>query len=297
MERGEGWGMAAAALSSLIGGTAVATTRFVVAGLEPLPLVLLRFAIGATCLLPLLLLRPAAGPRGRDLALTLLLGVWFFALFPWLFTLSLARTTAARGALALSTLPILTLVVAALAGMERFTGFKLAGVVVALAGVTLALSGRLVAAPTTAWLGDLLMVATALCGAVYNVAVRPLLRRYDALVITGYGMAAGALALLVSVPLFSDFRGIVALSGTTWIAVIYLGIAGAAVTFMLWSWGLSRTTPTRVAITVALNPVGASLLGIVLLEEPVPPRLVLGLLAVIAGILLASRGGAAVARR
>jgi drug/metabolite transporter (DMT)-like permease len=67
-----------------------------------------------------------------------------------------------------------------------------------------------------------------------------------------------------------------------------IGIIGAALTFWLWSYGLEHTMPTRVAITVTLNPVMAMALAVPLLGEAISPRLVIGLLGVVAGIALAA---------
>ena len=71
------------------------------------------------------------------------LGVLYFALFPILFNASLIFTTAARGALALSTLPLLTMVVGAALGSEALTMRKSVGVVIATLGVALALLSNL----------------------------------------------------------------------------------------------------------------------------------------------------------
>jgi drug/metabolite transporter (DMT)-like permease len=63
---------------------------------------------------------------------------------------------------------------------------------------------------------------------------------------------------------------------------------GGAVTFFLWIWALEHTTPSRVAITVTMNPVAAVILGALVLAEPVTWRLLLGLAAIIAGITAAN---------
>jgi drug/metabolite transporter (DMT)-like permease len=59
--------------------------------------------------------------------------------------------------------------------------------------------------------------------------------------------------------------------------------AGGAVTFFLWIWALEHTTPSRVAITVTMNPVAAVILGALVLSEPVTWRPLAGLAAIIAG--------------
>ena len=51
---------------------------------------------------------------------------------------------------------------------------------------------------------------------------------------------------------------------------------------------LERATPTRVATTMTVNPIAAGLLATQLVGEPITPNLVLGLVAVFAGIWIAT---------
>jgi drug/metabolite transporter (DMT)-like permease len=73
-----------------------------------------------------------------------------------------------------------------------------------------------------------------------------------------------------------------------WIAGIYLGIGGGALAFILWVLALQRASPTRVAATMTINPLAAGLLATQLVGEPITPNLVLGLVAVFAGIWIAT---------
>jgi drug/metabolite transporter (DMT)-like permease len=73
-----------------------------------------------------------------------------------------------------------------------------------------------------------------------------------------------------------------------WIAGLYLGIAGGALAFILWVLALERASPTRVANTMTVNPVAAGLLATQLVGEPITPNLVVGLIAVFAGIWIAT---------
>ena len=66
---------------------------------------------------------------------------------------------------------------------------------------------------------------------------------------------------------------------------------GAALTFYLWAFALERTTPTRVAISVTVNPITASLFGAVLLDEPLRWNLMVGIAAVFIGIFAATTAG------
>ncbi|HEV2675769.1 MAG TPA: DMT family transporter [Aliidongia sp.] len=282
-------GVAAAAASSLIGGLSLVTIRLVVGTTDPILLALFRYGIGALCL-ALLLLRPGFRlPATRDWPQIVLLGGLFFALFPTLLNLALVHTTASRGALALSSLPLLTLAIAALTGVERLTGRKFAGIALAIAGVAVALGGGAADLDRGYWRGDLIMVAAALTGAIYNVVARPAIARHGALGFTTLAMAAGALLLLLALPFGGPLGPRLPQDATGWSAIGFLGIVGGAATFWLWSAGLARTTPTRVAVTVALNPVSAMLVGSLWLGEPIGPALLCGLGAVVAGILVATR--------
>ena len=170
MEWDEGWGVVAAVLSSGLGGTSIGATRYLVDAIDPLAIGSFRFGIGFLLLLPVALLQGDHWPARRDWPGVAGLGVLYFALFPILFNASLIFTTAARGALALSTLPLLTMVVGAAIGSEALTARKSTGVLIAMLGVAVALLSGLSSAPAGAWRGDLLMVARrALHGALQRL--------------------------------------------------------------------------------------------------------------------------------
>lgn len=286
----EGLGVAAALASSTLGGTSVVATRSLMGALDPATLGVFRFGIGCALLLPVVLVLRSPWPPRRDLPAAALLGLLFFAAFPFLFNAALAHTTAARGALALSTQPLLTLAVGAALGVEPLSPRKAAGVLLAMAGVALALGAGLADAPPGAWRGDLLMVGAAGCGALYSVWSRPLVRRSSPLSFSALGMAAGACGL-AALALSTRPAALPVLDPAGWAAVLYLGVVGGAVTFFLWVFALGRTTPTRVAISVAVNPVVAALLGILTLGEPLGWPLLAGLAAVAVGIGLAATDG------
>jgi drug/metabolite transporter (DMT)-like permease len=101
-------------------------------------------------------------------------------------------------------------------------------------------------------------------------------------------MGAGAAALIVVGLLTGSVAVLESLNTPQWIAGIYLGVGGGALAFILWVMALERATPTRVASTMTVNPIAAGLLAAQLVGEPITPNLVVGLLAVFAGIWIAT---------
>jgi drug/metabolite transporter (DMT)-like permease len=282
-------GVLAAIVSSALGGTAAALTRYTIHASDPVTLAAFRFGIGSLLIVPLALALHSKWPRGRDWIAVALLGLAFFSFFFVLYNVAMSYTTAARGSLALSVLPLTTMLVAAILGREKLTMRKSAGVLIAIGGVALALYTGLADAPPDAWRGDLVMAAATLCMALYNVWSRPLMTRSSMLGFLaagmGFGAAASVLMATISGGFASAWQGF---ASPQWTAVVFLGVFGGAAAFYLWVFALERTTPTRVANTMTVNPIAASLLGAALIGEPLGANLVLGVAAVAAGIWIAS---------
>jgi drug/metabolite transporter (DMT)-like permease len=280
-------GAAAAVLSSALGGTAIAVTRFIVGALDPLAIGAFRFGIGFVLLMPIAFAARAVWPAPRDWPGVFALGLLYFALFPLLFNWSLAFTTSARAALALSTAPVLTMVVGAGLRVEALTARKTAGVVIATAGVGLALLSGFAQAPQGAWKGDLLMVGAALCMSFYNVWSKPFIRSSAPIPYATMGMAAGGICLTVTAWIGNSFEPVASFHAPQWLAVLYIGIFGGALLFFLWAFALARSTPTQVAVSVTVNPIVASIVATILLGEPLSWNIVLGLVTVFIGIWIA----------
>ena len=149
------------------------------------------------CLLPVALLLRVRWPPRSDWPAVAALGLCFFGLFFVLYNIAVSFTTAARASLALSTLPLQTMVVGALLGIEPLTKRKSVGVGIAVLGVAAALVSGLSAAPPGAWRGELIMIGAVLCMAFYNVWSRPFIQRSSALGFLTVGMGAGAAALIL----------------------------------------------------------------------------------------------------
>jgi drug/metabolite transporter (DMT)-like permease len=285
---GEWLGVIIAVVSSALGGTAAAVTRYLVGSADPLTLSILRWGIGFLCVLPVALALRVRWPARADWPGVALLGFAFYGLFFILYNLAVGYTTAARASLALSTLPLQTMIVGAVLGIERLSARKTAGVLVAVLGVCAALASGLAKAPGGAWRGELIMAGAVLCMAFYNVYSRPFIQRSSALGFLAVGMGSGALALVIAGLLTGRVAVLESLGQAQWLAGIYLGVAGGALAFILWVLALQRASPTRVANTMTVNPIAAALLAQQLVGEPLTLDLLLGLVAVFAGIWMAT---------
>src|SRR3712207_3078163 len=134
--------------------------------------------------------------------------------------------------------------------------------------------------------GDGLMLVTALCGAAYGVLAQRAFARYDALTVTTYAMVLGTL-LLLPVALVEGLVGVLPQLDLQTVALLaFLGVFGGALGFFLWTFALTRLTPTQVAVYINLNPLVAMVLAAVLLAERLTIIFVVGFCAVLLGVLL-----------
>jgi drug/metabolite transporter (DMT)-like permease len=123
---------------------------------------------------------------------------------------------------------------------------------------------------------------------LYNVWSRRYIQRSSALGFLTAGMAVGGGALILISLLNGGAAQIAGLRGGGWVAALYLAAGGGALAFFLWVFALQHASPTRVANTMTINPLVAGVLAALILGEPVTLNLAVGLLAVFAGIWIAT---------
>jgi drug/metabolite transporter (DMT)-like permease len=282
---------AGAFVAAVLFGSSVVAVRVAVQEVPPLSLAVLRFGQGGLLLVLLLLLAGARDllcVRWRDLPLLILLGAVLFTVFPVTFNAGLRLVEASRGALILATIPIWSALLARMARSERLVPRQVVGIFLSLAGVGLALAER-----GLGWQGGLgtlagdgLMLLTALCGAAYGVLAQRALARYSALTVTTYAMVLGTV-LLVPAALVEGLVGVLPqLDLQTVALLVFLGVFGGALGFFLWTFALTRLTPTQVTVYINLNPLVAMVLAAVLLAEHLTIIFAAGFSVVVLGVLL-----------
>lgn len=255
----------------------------------------LRF-IGATVLL-------AAWCRWRGIALVragdplragLLAGLLFAGEFACIYV-GLKYTTASRMTLFLYTAPFWVAVLLPIfVKSERLFRWQWAGLVLAFAGVLVAMQGNGLAqgagdAPPLQWLGDALALAGGMLWGLTTVVIRSTrLVAIAAEKLLLYQLLFSA----ISLPLLSLALGEAWVWSFSAFAVTSLAIQivlGAVISFLAWMWLLGRYPATKMSAFVFLTPVFALVFGSLWLGEAVNLNLVAALALVALGIVLVSR--------
>ncbi len=290
MSREEGLAVLAGIVMGVLVGAAMVASRYVIVQTEPASLALLRYVIGSLGLIPPFLLIRWVRFAGRDLLPIALLGIGQFGILIALLNYGLQYIGSGLGALLFASFPLMTMVIAAGLRLEAMTLAKTAGVLLTIIGVGLAVSDRLVLpdAGSDVILGMVAVLGSALTGAVCSVFYRPYLQKYPPLQVGVFAMLASVVFLVLPAAGEGFFRAPPSFTAAGWTAVAFIGLA-SSLGYYAWLYALKHATPTRVALFLALGPVVAAGLGAALLGETLTPLFLLGLAAVVCGLVVAHR--------
>jgi drug/metabolite transporter (DMT)-like permease len=186
-------------------------------------------------------------PRAEVLAL-LRLGIAGHLLHVGLVTYGIHWSTAFSSSLILACGPVFTLLILRWYGLEKLTRGQVAGVGVAVAGVLVFLSDKLLGSEWRAGGGDLTLLVAASIFSYYTVAAKPLIQRRGGVLVMGYATLLGSAPVVaVSLPagLAVDWAAVPPL---TWVGLLYAVLISAFTGWLVWGWvnavrGVARTAP------------------------------------------------------
>ena len=79
---------------------------------------------------------------------------------------------------------------------------------------------------------------------------------------------------------------ITVLGSGAWGTALALAVFSTAMPYLLYTWGLARTEPGKASILASLEPVAATLTGVLAFGETLGPLTALGILCVLAGVII-----------
>lgn len=277
----------AAAATGILVGAAMVSTRTVSTATSPVTLAFLRYLIGVAMLGIPVLLAHRTRFAWRDAVAVAGLGILQFAVLIVLLNIALGSLSAATCALIFSTMPLVTLCLSVGLRRERFSLARLAGLLLAVAGVAVLLRATLQQETTAIddWTALAALIGATLIGAVCSMLYRPYVQRYAALPTSALAMLAAVVFLLV-LCLITGQPLAPSLNTLQWANVAFIGLA-SGVGYFCWLWALSQLDASRVVAFQALGPITAAVIELVL-SRALPSWVQwLSMILVIAGLRLA----------
>lgn len=291
-------------LGLLIVSTASVLIRFAQKEAPSLTIAAYRLVIAALILLPVVL----SGYRGElarlkraQVLLAALSGVFLaFHFATWIS--SLEYTTVASSVVLVSTTPLWVALFSPIVLHEKPGRLVVIGMLIALAGGTLVglsdachLGAQGFACPPLAdfvqgkaFLGDALALLGALSAAVYLLAGRWLRPKMSLVVyiFTVYGIAAIVLAAIV----FITGKPVTGFSPPIYVFFFLLAIGPQLLGHTAYNYGLRYLSAAFISVAMLGEPIGSTILALILLKEIPNSIEIAGGLIILLGIYLAARG-------
>jgi drug/metabolite transporter (DMT)-like permease len=198
--------------------------------------------------------------------------------------------SASAASLIIATIPIFTVLFAAVLLKETVTRRIVLGVLFSLVGtVLISLTGTAGDPFAVTYLSAAVAVLiSALVGAGYTIAGKKLLERYSALSLTVYAFLFGSLGLLpfLSTSLVTQAA---AMTWQGWGAVLFLAVLPTVVGYVLWYVALEVKTASELSVFLYFIPVLSTVISYFWFNEAITMLFVVGGALVIIGLLIVNR--------
>ncbi len=279
--------LAAFALLIVVGGGNAVAIRFTNQELPPFWGAAVRFAPAALLFAVTMILLHAPLPRGRGLVGALIYGVLGFGVSYAFIYWALLSVGAGLAQTILALIPLLTLILAIVHGLERFRIRALLGALLALLGIAVVFGGQ--AAEDVPFWPIVALIAGGLCVAETTIAVKWFPQSHPA-ALNAVGMATGTLILL-ALSAAAGERWALPTLASTWIALVFLILVGSVGVFALFVFVVRRWTASATSYQFVLYPFVAVALGAAIANESVTGAFLLGGALVLAGVYVGALTG------
>lgn len=282
---------------SFFWGTSFAAAKIGMAELHPLNLVILRFALASIIFGLILLRRRERRLDLKDIPTFLILGFMGITSYFYIQFTGLQYTTTIHSALIIATSPIMVGIFSVVLHIEKISKSMVWGIALAFSGVALVISGGDIAGIFQAKTikGDLMLLSNAVVWAGFTLYGKKILLKYSPLVAMAYIHIFGTLLLLPLAVVPGIFatetlaKQTMTLSWPTVIAALYLAVFCSVYSYYVWYTGVEKIGAVRTSVFGYLNPLFASLTGVLLLNEKVTALTILGGCLVMLGVYLTNQ--------
>lgn len=220
----------------------------------------------------------------RDIWMFLGSGIVSYFLFTNCYFAAIRSVGVAVSSVLLYTSPIFVTLMSCVLFGEKMTGRKLLCLALAVGGCALVSGLASGNVGDVSAIGILLGLASGFAYALYSIFSTYALRKYQPLTVTFYTFLFGTAASLLISLSSTVFDSISSVSGVLW--VIALGIISSALPYFFYTVGLVKVKPSHAAVIATVEPVVASLIGILLFRENADIFTLLGIILIISAAVI-----------
>ena len=266
----------------LVWGSTFVVSKGLMAFLQPLQLMLLRFSIAYVTLW---IVHPHWYFKWREEWRFLLMAVFANTLYCWAENTALTLTQASNVSILVTTSPLITALILAVFFREKLSSKQTLSFAIAFVGVVLVVFNgafKLHLNP----LGDMLALLAAVSWSAYSMLLRRWSGEYPSVLITRKLMFYGIITVLPMViaggqPI--DFASIFALANLA--NLFYIVLIGSATCYMLWSNAVSKIGVLSANMYINMIPLVTLIVSALVLGEKITIIGFIGIVLIISGMI------------
>ena len=270
-----------------IWGSSFLWIKIAVQEIGPFLLVAFRLLFGALGLLVVALYMRPEMPRGRRILLILtLIGFTNNAIPYVLISWGEQFIDSAVAAILNSTTPLFAMIFAHLyLRDDRLTASRLTGLLVGFVGIVILVSRDLSSEAQFNLAGQLAVLLASISYAGTIVFARKTTQGISPIALALIPLIGADLFMWVITPIVESPLSLPTLP-VTWLAVVWLGLMGTCIAFLLYYYLLHSVGPTRTALVTYVFPLVGVILGVIFLNELLDWQLVVGGALVVGSIVV-----------
>jgi len=216
------------------------------------------------------------------------IGCLGLGIFQVLFPIGIDETSASLGGILMATMPIHVVVLSLVFGLERPRLKAIFGILLTIGGLVLITfaSHQPEAATQTTLKGIIFVVAAEFGYAINTTFLRPYMKRYPPLQITGLAMAVSVLIYLGV--FFKDMRSIVVseVDSIAWPCALYSGLIAFLLANILWNYAIKNIGSTKVSVYGNLPPVIVTILSAIIFHDVLNFMQMVGAVIILTGVVM-----------
>lgn len=211
-------------------------------------------------------------------------GIISIVFFNWCLFSAIEETSISVASILLYTAPAFVVIFSRLLFKEALTARKISALVVTFVGCSFVIGILPSMNEAISLYGFILGIGSGLFYALYSIFGKFALQKYDSLTVTVYTFLFAAVAI-------TPFSGVwlagpLLLNIKAWICIIGLGFFSTALPFILYTKGLSKIESSQASIIATIEPVVASLVGLLIFHERLNAWQYSGIVMVILAVVI-----------
>ena len=272
------------------GSMGIFVRRLTTYGFDSIQIVSIRVTLAGLIFSLFLLIREGSGFRIslRDIPLFLGLGLGSILFFTVCYFAAITIMPLSTAAILLYTSPIWIMLMSALFFHEKINGRKVAALNLAFGGCVL-VSG--ISGDGITFIGLLLGLGSGIGYGLYSILGTVALRKYSPYAVTTYTFltaAVGSWVICRPADMLSKFKKADGLTGLIFLCIL-TALVTAVIPFLAYTLGLRSVEASKAGIIATIEPVVATLVGVICFSEMLTFLSGIGIVLVLASVIILNR--------